>query len=370
MSSNLYIPKTLKVGFNKRPDTYTGKLAYVTYFDEKNVLRKEGSWEGWRDKKIPAVEYANVPTRFVINKGVERYGSYGSGRSVLRIYDSRDFEFEISVDNLIYILMHSDVSKRDIDEECVFAWDRQELVLLPVNSEEYKQAIEYTAKQGTKFSLKNLVLGHSYALKKLKDDAVYIGYYDYAAKNWDKTYRYLGKKHVFYHNKEFVTYEGNQLSHAVSDETSPDFSSLVDKFIKSKHYIEMNKLKITVSPVSANYLNHSYNLDTICYFLVDNTYHAFNFKTEGYEKLLISNVVSKTFTVDADNNTIQFNKTKYSEAVDFSKLIHEKATTNGCSLYKSHSYYNRLNIDVLALLLSQLGFKNVKFSLDNTRIEI
>jgi hypothetical protein len=34
--------------------TYTGKLAYVIYFDNKGVLRKKKSWEGWRDKKIAA----------------------------------------------------------------------------------------------------------------------------------------------------------------------------------------------------------------------------------------------------------------------------------------------------------------------------
>ena len=31
--------------------------------------------------------------------------------------------------------MHSDVSKRDIVEEMVYAWNGKDLVLLPVNSE-------------------------------------------------------------------------------------------------------------------------------------------------------------------------------------------------------------------------------------------
>lgn len=47
MKSNLYIPKKIHVGFQKRSDTYTGKLAYVIYEDEKGVLRKQGSWDGW-----------------------------------------------------------------------------------------------------------------------------------------------------------------------------------------------------------------------------------------------------------------------------------------------------------------------------------
>ena len=57
-----FIPEKINVGFQERNDTYTNKLAYVIYFDEKNVLRKEKSWDGWRDKKIPNEIFENVPT--------------------------------------------------------------------------------------------------------------------------------------------------------------------------------------------------------------------------------------------------------------------------------------------------------------------
>lgn len=49
MNTQLFIPKKLKVGFNKRVDTYTGKLGYVIGWDGKK-WRKEPSWEGWREK--------------------------------------------------------------------------------------------------------------------------------------------------------------------------------------------------------------------------------------------------------------------------------------------------------------------------------
>ncbi len=41
MNTNIFIPKKLKVGYQYRDDTFTGKLAYVIYYDEKNKLRKE-----------------------------------------------------------------------------------------------------------------------------------------------------------------------------------------------------------------------------------------------------------------------------------------------------------------------------------------
>ena len=40
-----FIPKKIKVGYQDRDDTYTGKLAYVIYYDEKGKLRKENSWQ-------------------------------------------------------------------------------------------------------------------------------------------------------------------------------------------------------------------------------------------------------------------------------------------------------------------------------------
>ena len=51
-----YIPKTIQVGFQKRKDTYTGKLGYVTYMDDKGVLRQEKSWSGWRDHSIKVLK--------------------------------------------------------------------------------------------------------------------------------------------------------------------------------------------------------------------------------------------------------------------------------------------------------------------------
>ena len=48
---SIYIPKKIKVGYQNRYDTYTKKLAYVIYYDEKNKLRKETSWNNWRDEK-------------------------------------------------------------------------------------------------------------------------------------------------------------------------------------------------------------------------------------------------------------------------------------------------------------------------------
>ena len=56
MKEKLFIPKKCKVGFNVRPDTYTGMLGYVIYNDGK-VWRKEASWTGWVENHISQEEY-------------------------------------------------------------------------------------------------------------------------------------------------------------------------------------------------------------------------------------------------------------------------------------------------------------------------
>ena len=203
MEQKLFIPKKIKVGFQNRKDTFTGKLAYVIYFDEKGVLRKERSWTGWCDSNIPSFEFDNDPRNgYILNKGIQRYSDWGSGRSVIRVHDPREFEFEISVDNLIGILMHSDVTKRDIQEECVFAWAGPELVLLPVNSAAYQASVEYTNKQDQKISTKDLVKGVTYQQKKNDDTYTYLGFFPwwewvYDGNEYKNVHANKGKKHIF-----------------------------------------------------------------------------------------------------------------------------------------------------------------------------
>jgi hypothetical protein len=202
MENDLFIPTKLKVGFINDPSTFTGKLAYVIYYDEKGKIRKEKSWDGWRDHKIEAVELDNTPMLgYMLNRGVERYGYHGSGRSMIRIHDPRDFEFEISIDNLVGILMNNDVSKRDIQGECVFAWAGSDLILLPVNSEEYKTSQKYTEKQSGKVSTKELIKGATYVKKKDHTHYRYLGHFewfDYTEKTSLKQTVSKGKKHLFY----------------------------------------------------------------------------------------------------------------------------------------------------------------------------
>lgn len=239
MKKNLYIPEKICVGFQKRDDTFTGKLAFIVYWDDKGVLRKEKSFNGWIDKKIPILEINNKPhSGFILNKDLRRdCYHFGSGRSVIRVYDPNDFEFEINCSNLISLLANSDCSKNEIIEECVYAWDGTELILLPTNSLEYQESIKFTKKQGNSLSTRDLVKGYSYATKKSSNTFVYIDYTESAIPTYYSTYSFshnlkTKKRHLFYNieDQKFVALESKDLSHCISEIIYEEYAECYEYF--------------------------------------------------------------------------------------------------------------------------------------------
>lgn len=182
MKNNIFIPKTINVGYQNRNDTYTGKLAYVIYYDEKGKLRKETSWNSWRDKDIPNDEFENVPTEgFVLNK---KAGDYSTGwdhrHAYCRVYDPRGFEFEISIENLLYILQNTTcIPGKGLQGEFVYGWDGTDLVLMPVVAPDYKQIAVYNKIVHNNESIKtrDLLLGATY-LTKENVQWIYMGRFE------------------------------------------------------------------------------------------------------------------------------------------------------------------------------------------------
>lgn len=262
-TEQLFIPEKIKAGFQKREGTYTGKLAYVIYFDQKGVLRKEKSWESWRDKKIAPVELENVPTEgFVLNKGVggqrQSYG-WNARNEYIRVYDPRDFEFEISVANLLFILRETDCSRgKGLEGKFVYAWEGTELVLLPVSSQDYQNSKKFTDLQAQKVLAKDLIPGATYRTKK-QQDLVFVGrfdyhfvvpYYldhndDYQTMTTEKKCDVKGqtKKYIFWDGKNFVLMnELKNIAVMVSADVAENYPQLVTKYNNSTHGSKVNSL--------------------------------------------------------------------------------------------------------------------------------
>lgn len=304
MNNKLYIPKTIRIGFQERSDTFTKKLAYVIYFDDKNVLRKETSWEGWRDKKIPFIDLENKPTNgFVLNKGLQRDNyHFGSGRSVIRIHDPREFEFEITVDNLVGILMNYDMSKKDIQGECVFAWSGKDLVLLPVNSVEYQSSQQFTKKQAKNLSTKELVKGRLYSQKKNDKPLRYLGYFEWFELDGygyhiNSSFKTKGKKHIFYDEDYKFSIPGiSTFAECIDESIDYNYPTAFEKFEASEHSSVLNIIEET-TPVKRSRSNYYYTIfrnfgSDLVECLTLNYYHGTetvydgrsNFRTNHYLK--------------------------------------------------------------------------------------
>jgi hypothetical protein len=335
----------------------------VIYYDQAGKLRKEASWKGWCDSKIPSIEFENTPrNNYVFNKGIRRYSDWGSGRSVIRVYDPRDFEFEISVDNLIGILMHSDVSKRDIVEECVFAWAGTELVLLPVNSEDYRESVEYTEKQDKKISAKSLVKGHVYSQRKQDGNFTYIGYYNYFDLTYGPSVKDKGKRHVFHDGSHFVIPSVGTLAECIVEETVDNYADLVDQYFKSNHTSRIVSFDV------ANSKNNVDRHDVIFYKKLSET-EVLRVSTYHYgNSIKLHEVNFKYYTFDKDGKTLIYQNNKCAVSVTRGYYYNNNPPVVTSKSYEYNEIlsqcaalgFNHLTLTpkTLATVLESLGYGN------------
>lgn len=246
--TNIFLPKTITVGYQKRDDTYTKRLAYIIYTDNKGVLRKEKSWESWRDKGIQAKVYDNEPTEgFVLNKkvgGTSNY-YYDYRQTYTRVYDPRGFEFEITIPNLLYILENcSAIKGKGLEGKFVYGWSGTELLLIPCDAPEYQEMMNFTDLQSMKVKKADLVVGNSYETKA-NEVLVYLGHYhhlvesnSYGGKHRiEVPQKSNNKKHWFYRadytgkNKQYaieIKSSLDSIAREVSTEQREDFAEYFD----------------------------------------------------------------------------------------------------------------------------------------------
>lgn len=207
MNTSIFVPKKLCVGYCNRKDTYTGKLAYVIYYDAQGKLRKETSWQNWRDNTIEPQEFDNEPTEgFVINKKVGGVGYYNVRQTYARVYDPRGFEFEITIPNLLWILENCDCIKgKGLVGQFVYGWDNKDLVLVPVDSPDYKEIQEKAdiAFDNGFIKANQLIIGATYE-KMNGQRFVYMG----KAPHWTIEFNHEQQSDGWFWNRRYLgTYE-------------------------------------------------------------------------------------------------------------------------------------------------------------------
>lgn len=263
---NIFIPRKINVGFNNRTDTYTGKLAYIIYYDQEGTLRKERSWNSWKDDNIPNEEFDNIPTSgFVLNKKAGGYRSHWNVRNTYtRVYDPRGFEFEITIPNLLFILENTDCLKgKGLEGEFVYGWDGTELILLPINAPDFSKYKEYSDLlfNTRVFKGKDLIKGATYKTKQ-NEELVYLGRFDFHEIERFAFYgKKKGKRYYFYNLESssfvFVNLLKGKIVGIKSEECVYNFAELVEELQDVEEYdpVDSSKdkfIEVNISEFSPN----------------------------------------------------------------------------------------------------------------------
>ncbi len=228
-------------------------------------MRKEKSWTKWRHDKIKPEEFDNEPTEgFVLNKGVggvrQSYG-WNTRNEYIRVYDPRDFEFEISVANLLFILRECNCSRgKGLEGKFVYSWDANNLVLLPITAQDYKTSQEYTELHGKKVSAKDLIKGATYTTTK-NQNYVYLdrfdryrtyvepyGYGDDCTENKSKA---KSRCHVFWDveaKRFYFPSSMNRFAVCTNEQPVSDYAHLVDEYYNSIYGTPVKKLVLIKAP--------------------------------------------------------------------------------------------------------------------------
>lgn len=258
----MFIPKKIRVGYQKKNDTYTGQLAYIIYYDKSNKIRKEASWNGWRDKKFEPNDYDNEPTEgFVLNKKAGDYqSSWGGRKAYSRIYDPRGFEFEISVDNLLYILEHckSDPGKA-LGGKFVYAWDGKELVLLPEGTPEFKESKDFSELKEKKINFAKIEIGKEYYSKQEKAWCLYMGEFrTFMESEYHDSVRLVDStQKIFKVGDKFKTYWKNKATFVAQRDYSGSFEDIMTDLLENSTYTDAPKsLKLKKAQYWLEYAKH------------------------------------------------------------------------------------------------------------------
>lgn len=203
------------------------------------------------------MDFPNTPTSgFVLNK---KAGGYNSGwnhrQTYVRVYDPRDFEFEISIPNLLYILENTNSIKgKGLDGEFVYGWDGSELVLIPTSSPDYIEISEFNKilHDKTYIKAKQLKIGATYRTKD-NSEWVYMGRFDcHEYGSVSKKYFFCNGKNTNYYF-ETIRSLGDKLIEIVSEDCVENYTDLFDKLEHSTRY----------SPIDDSrdeYVEYEYNI--------------------------------------------------------------------------------------------------------------
>jgi len=214
-NKSIKFPTHHYVGFQARPSVDELPLGFMTPDGtDKAAIKRKATVDNWArgygygaqnqaEDKLPAQTYENKPMiGFKLGRNVRHGYGWGQGNVKWRIEDPRGFELEITSPNLAQIMAFSTIEKGEILEECIWARLGAENILVPVDSDVYKNTVRNTERMSKTASMRDIKIG-DHAVLQNGDEGVYYGVFyianiDKYGSNYSHKLSFSGKKrHVF-----------------------------------------------------------------------------------------------------------------------------------------------------------------------------
>jgi len=148
MNSKLFIADKVKVGFNPREDTYSGKLGYVIGHDGKK-WRKEPSWDGWR--------YHHMDEAVYQQKRLEQYNDRLAKTKKDHLY----YIEQAAKNNNSWYKEYADMTEEQFIEKQLGSYEKYKPSLGRVSSDEGLKPLEFDNVPTEGFVLNKKVGGYS-----------------------------------------------------------------------------------------------------------------------------------------------------------------------------------------------------------------
>jgi hypothetical protein len=220
----IVVPEKIYIGYQERTwdEDKPIKLGFATYLEdnkafekrketieswsepyvEEQISRSDDDWDPERDhwnyqrRQVARSDLASeildndARTGFKISREVRRSSGWGGGNVLWRIEDPRGFELEIPSANMASILDCVTMINGEIQGPCRWGWNKtggSRVVLLPEDSEPYKQALEDTEIHNSKVNWKDVNIGDEVKLKN-GNVGTYLGSLHYVSTKWCEVY--------------------------------------------------------------------------------------------------------------------------------------------------------------------------------------
>lgn len=182
--STIKIPEKVYVGFQGRRCEDEVPLGFMTpYTTDKAGEKRRATVDNWAagrgyggNKTFNSVILENKPMiGFKIGRAIRRSGGWNSsGASFIRVEDPRGFELEITIENLAMCMNGNIIEDGELVQECVWGRDGNKNILLPINSDPYKDSVTTKSAIDNAISLRNIKPGDKIKLIT-GEEGVYLG---------------------------------------------------------------------------------------------------------------------------------------------------------------------------------------------------